>query len=123
MNCLTVMALYNSHICKKRTCNPNTGMIFFSYLTDFSYFCLNKKSKSCRTWSEQVKNDLFERGCRWFQLFFNDFQLFYFLTRIIPANKYTSLFNLLTIFKCTILGIQSNILNFYQYMEINHKCT
>jgi hypothetical protein len=32
-------------------------------------------------------NDHFERGCRWFQLFFIDFQLFYFLTRIIPAFK------------------------------------
>ena len=55
-----------------------------SYLTDFTYFCVNKKSKSCWIWSEQVNNDLFERQCRWFQLFFNDFQLFYFITRIIP---------------------------------------
>jgi hypothetical protein len=25
-----------------------------------------------------------KRGCRWFQLFFFDSQLFYFLTRIVP---------------------------------------
>ena len=31
----------------------------------------------------RVTNDHFERGCRWFQLFSIDFQLFYFLTRII----------------------------------------
>jgi len=37
---------------------------------------VTKKSKSCRIWSEQVKNVLFERGCRWFQLFFNDFSYF-----------------------------------------------
>jgi hypothetical protein len=30
------------------------------------------------------KIDLFEKRCRWFQLFSIDFQLFYFLTRIIP---------------------------------------
>jgi hypothetical protein len=42
--------------------------------------------KSCWTQSEQVKNRLFERGCRWFQLFLIDFQLFYFLTRIIKLN-------------------------------------
>ena len=46
---------------------------------------MKKKSKSCRIWSEHLKNDLFERRCRWLQLFFNDFQLFYFLTRIIAV--------------------------------------
>jgi hypothetical protein len=44
---------------------------------------LKAKSESFRTCSEQVKNGPFERGCRWFQLFFIDFQFFYFLTRII----------------------------------------
>ena len=62
-----------------------TGMIFFTYLTDFNYFPLKKIFESCRTWSEQVKNGPFGRGCRLFQLFFIDFQIFYFLTRIIPA--------------------------------------
>jgi hypothetical protein len=34
--------------------------------------------------SEQVKNRQFERGSRWFHLFFIDFQLFYFLSKVIP---------------------------------------
>jgi hypothetical protein len=62
----------------------NSGMIFVSYLTDFSYFPLSEIAESCRTQSEQVKN--VKRGCRWFQLFFIDFQLFYFLARIISVN-------------------------------------
>jgi hypothetical protein len=53
-------------------------MIFFSYLTVSAIFFWKLFSKSCWTWSEQVKNDHFQRGCRWFQLF-------YFLTRIIPG--------------------------------------
>ena len=32
-----------------------SGIIYFSYLTDFSYFSLTKKSERCRTWSEHVK--------------------------------------------------------------------
>jgi hypothetical protein len=56
------------------TCFNRTGMILFSYLTDFNYFPL---SFFFWTQSEQVKNDRFERGCRWFQLF-------YLLARIIP---------------------------------------
>ena len=47
-----------------RTCIHLSGIIVFSYLTDFSYSCVNKKSKSCRIWSEQVKNGPFEKGCR-----------------------------------------------------------
>jgi hypothetical protein len=46
-------------------------------LKDFSYFSQKKKSESYRTQSEQVRNG------RWFFAFFHDFQLFYFLTRII----------------------------------------
>jgi hypothetical protein len=43
-------------------------------------FSVKKKFESCcRTLSEQVKNDIFERGCRWFHLF-------YYLTRIIHRN-------------------------------------
>ena len=57
--------------------------VFFNW---FQLFCCGFFSlKSSRTHSEQVKNDLLEKGCRWFQLFFIDFQLFYFLSRIIPA--------------------------------------
>ena len=51
--------------------------IFFSYFTDFSYFfCEKKKDENCNKLSEQLQNDLSERGCRWFQLF-------HFLIRII----------------------------------------
>jgi hypothetical protein len=43
-------------------------------------FSVKKKFESCcRTLSEQVKNELFERGCRLFHLF-------YYLTRIIHRN-------------------------------------
>jgi hypothetical protein len=41
-----------------------SGMIIFSYLTDVSYFTLKINSECCRTWSEQIKNGGFERGCR-----------------------------------------------------------
>ena len=63
-------------------------MIFVSYLTDFSYFPLIFfHSQSCRTQSEQVKNLLFERGCRWFQLFFIYFHLFYFFGQNHPCTR------------------------------------
>jgi hypothetical protein len=39
-------------------------MIFFSYLTDFSYFSVKKEIPKIAGQSEQVKNDPFERGCR-----------------------------------------------------------
>jgi hypothetical protein len=41
-------------------------------------FCREKKSESGRTFGP------FEKGCRWFQLLFIDFQLFYFRAIIIP---------------------------------------
>ena len=72
------------------------GWIFFSYLTDFSYFICEKKSESCRKLSEQFTNDLYERGCRWFQLF-------YFLIRTIPVWTHCSiLFYFLTLFSFVI---------------------
>jgi hypothetical protein len=37
-------------------------MIFFSYLTDFSYFSVKKEIPKIAGQSEQVKNDPFERG-------------------------------------------------------------
>jgi hypothetical protein len=49
-----------------------TGMIIFSYLTDFNYFPLKIVFWKSEL-SEQVKNVHFERGCRWFQLVFDDF--------------------------------------------------
>ena len=38
-------------------------------------------------------------GRRWFQLFYIDFQLFYFHTRIIPVN----INNLCSIFRCGMI--------------------
>jgi hypothetical protein len=62
------------------------GMIFFSYLTDFSIFLYKKNIRKLPdTVRTGKKKYLFERGCRWFILFFIDFQLFHFLTRIIPV--------------------------------------
>ena len=58
---------------------------FFQLINWFQLFLCQQKSKHCKTCSEQVKNDLFERRCRWFQLFFNDFQLLYFL--IFPVFR------------------------------------
>jgi hypothetical protein len=46
-----------------------SAMILFSYLTDFSYFPLKLFSESCWTWSEQVKNDHFDRGVDGFSYF------------------------------------------------------
>ena len=66
-------------ICVK--CQAYDAGIFFFFisLTDFSYFPRCKLfSKSCWTQSDQVKHDHFERGCRWIQLFFNDFSYFIF---------------------------------------------
>ena len=53
-----------------------TGMIFFQLFNWLQLF-----SSYFFPWT-------FKRGCRCFQLFFIDFQLFYFLLRIIPGiNK------------------------------------
>jgi hypothetical protein len=49
----------------------NTEMIFFSYLTDFSYFPLNFLSERCRTLSEyRSKIDLLKGGVDCFSFFF-----------------------------------------------------
>jgi hypothetical protein len=53
-------------------------MIFFSYLTDFSYFCTNEKSKSYRIWSERVKNDILKGGVDGFSYFSMIFSYFIF---------------------------------------------
>ena len=42
---------------------------FFQLFNWFQLFSFEKKFESYRTWSEEVKNGGFERGCRWFQLF------------------------------------------------------
>ena len=59
----------------------------------FNYFQLfpsKQNSESCRTESEQVRNgpDENKGGCRWFQLFFIDLQLFYYLFKIIHDIKF-----------------------------------
>ena len=59
-------------------------MILFNYSTDFSYFPLKTVSRRLLDTVRTGKNDHFERGCKWFQLFFIDFSYFIFLTRIIP---------------------------------------
>jgi hypothetical protein len=55
----------------------------------FNWFLLfsswTKISENCRKWSEQVNNGPFEKECWWFHLFFIDFQLFYFIIRILPG--------------------------------------
>jgi hypothetical protein len=56
-----------------------SGMIFLSVNKLISaIFLWNTNSESCSIQSEQVRTGQtwpFERGCRWFQLFFIDFQL------------------------------------------------
>ena len=55
-----------------------SGMIFLSYLTDFSYFSMEKTiPKIAGHGQNKWKIDIFERRSRWFQLI-------YFLTRKIP---------------------------------------
>ena len=54
-------------------------MIFVSYLTDFSYFLLIKIFRKLHDMVRTDKKNDIESGCRWFQLFFIDFQLFNFL--------------------------------------------
>ena len=57
-----------------------SGMIFSSYITDFSYF-----PRNCRKLLDTVRrgqNGPFERGCRWFQLFS---VILYILTRNYPC--------------------------------------
>ena len=71
-----------------------TGVIFVSYLTWFQPFSSavklpkiaghsqnRSRMDTVRTGQEWT---IWKEGCRWFQLFFIDFHLFYFLTRIIP---------------------------------------
>ena len=59
---------------------------FLSYLTDFSHFILERNCRKLLDTVRTGQNGPFERGCRWFQIFFMGFQLFYFLTRIIPDS-------------------------------------
>jgi hypothetical protein len=89
---------------------------FFSYLTNFSYFPLNFFPKNYRMYSDQVKNWPLKRGCRCFQLFFIDFQLFYFrLAPIINCKKKS--------IKLFSFQIILHILRLFQHVQCNsmHK--
>ena len=71
----------------------HTGVIFSpSYSTDFSFILVERNCRKLLDTASQnrSKSRSFERGCRWFQLFYIDFQLFYFLTRIITDPNYRS---------------------------------
>ena len=61
------------------------GDFFFQLVNRFQLFLCEKNPTVAGYGQNKKKNDLFARGCRWFQLFFIDFQLVYFLTRIIPC--------------------------------------
>ena len=62
-----------------------SGMGFLQLFHWFQLFSswekLPKVPGHSQNWS---KIDHLKRGCRWFQIFYIDFQLFYFITRIIP---------------------------------------
>ena len=68
------------------------GDFFPQLLNWFQFYSCGEKLPKVvgHSQPEQVKNGAFERGCRWFQLFYIDFQLFYFLTRIITDPNYRS---------------------------------
>jgi hypothetical protein len=57
---------------------------FYSYLNDISLFTLTKNSKNFRTRSEQIIKGPFRKG-EIIVAIVIDFQLFYFLIRIIPV--------------------------------------
>ena len=59
LKCCLMSCLFRILMGKCATVLSCSGMIFFIWLTDFSLWKLF--SKSCWTWSEQVKNDHFER--------------------------------------------------------------
>ena len=76
----TEAVVWNKYFMKWLNVFDNTsGMIFFGYLTNFTYFPLKivfwKLLDMVRTGK---KNDHFERECRWFQLFFIAFSYFFF---------------------------------------------
>jgi hypothetical protein len=58
---------------------------FFLLFIWFQLFSSDKKiRKVAGHCQNRSKRGHFESGCRWFQLFFIDFHLFYFIVRIIP---------------------------------------
>ena len=84
-----------------RLCSVNVQNLFkiFSQCSEFSVMF--------RLCSEYLAQKLvcsefldFVVGCRWVQLFFIDFQLFYFLTRIIPELQLLPYPDLLLFYAC-----------------------
>ena len=61
-------------------CTYNPGMIFFSYLTDFSYFSVKMKFRNLQDTVRTGQKWHFWNGCRLFQLPYS-------LSRIIPDNS------------------------------------
>ena len=59
-------------------------MIFFQLFNWFQLFFYENEIPKTKGQSQNT-NDLFEWWCRWLQLFFIDFQLLYFLSKIIPV--------------------------------------
>ena len=86
----------------------------------FNWFQLNLLWKIIKKNLQDVvrtgQNWPFERGYRWFQLHFIDFQLFYFLTRITPVEISSSwvidtfYFNQIKLFSVTSVYINLHIL-------------
>ena len=58
---------------------------FFSYLTDFIYFSVKRKSPKLRDTVRRGQKWPFGKGVLMVSAIFIDFQLFNFLSRIIPA--------------------------------------
>ena len=79
-------ASMTSKIFTKQINYLTAGMIFFRYLTDFSYFPLKQKFWHLQDTVKTSQNDLFERGCWWFQLLSLIFIYFKILTWIISAT-------------------------------------
>ena len=89
-----------------------------SISSQFIFFLWKLFSKSCWTPLEQVKNDHFERGCRWFQLFFHWFSVILFSKQNHPwfldllKDKSASLVILI------YLKYRSNVINMYHFHNI-----
>jgi hypothetical protein len=67
-------------------CNFHIKTMFISSFQLFNWFQLFSSGEKLLKVAGHSQNRSFERGYRWFQLFFIDFQLFCFLTIIIPET-------------------------------------
>ena len=59
-----LLYIHLSQICTIFIHNYQGCLFFQLFKIDFSYFSYEKKFKSCKPWSEQVKYGPFYRGCR-----------------------------------------------------------